>query len=398
MITARLSVFYGAVFLVVGFHMPFWPVWLHSRGMSASEIGLLLASAAWLKIVGNPMIAHIADRRGERRRPIIALAAASLAVAALYLSASGFWQILAVTAVYAVAFSAMLPLADNLVLKAAYREGLDYGRIRLWGSITFIFAALLGGRWLEGRSEDWILWLMLGGLAFTLVASYALPDISPPKSTAPRRAIGRLLTAPTFVLFLCAAGLAQASHAVLMGFGTIHWRAAGIGDGVIGLLWAEGVVAEIILFAFGVWVLKRLGPGGLLVVGAAAGIVRWSATGLTTDIGWLIGLQFLHGLTFGATHLGAMHFLARAAPQAISATAQSIYSAAALGIALGIAMPVAGYLYEIFEADAFHAMTGVSLVALVLALLLVRHWDGGEIKLDRSASDQSAKGTSGTQR
>ena len=33
---------------------------------------------------------------------------------------------------------------------------------------------------------------------------------------------------------------------------------------------------------------------------------------------------------------------------------------------------VAGYLYEIFEADAFHAMTGVSLVALVLALLLVR--------------------------
>ncbi len=381
MVAVRLSFFYGAIFLVVGFHMPFWPAWLQFRGLTPTEIGWILSTAAWIKIVGNPLIARIADRRGERRRPIIVLAAAALAVATLYLGATGFWQILAVTAIYAVAFSAMLPLADTLVLRASYRGGLDYGRIRLWGSITFILAALLGGRWLEGRSEEWILWLVLGALGITFVASYLMPDSATPRSAVPAKAIRRFLSVPTFVLFLSAAGLAQASHAVLMGFGTIHWRAAGIGDGVIGLLWAEGVVAEIVLFAFGAWVLRRLGPGGLLVIGAGAGILRWWLTGLTTDVVWLVGLQLLHGLTFGATHLGAMHFLTRAAPQAISATAQSIYSAVALGIALGLAMPAAGLLYETFGAGAFQAMAAVSLAALLLAIVLVRRWDGGEISL-----------------
>ncbi len=61
----RYAAFYGAVFLVVGIYLPFWPVFLKSRGLDAAEIGLIFALASWLRIVTTPAIAQIADRSGR---------------------------------------------------------------------------------------------------------------------------------------------------------------------------------------------------------------------------------------------------------------------------------------------------------------------------------------------
>ena len=50
----RLSAFYAAIFLVTGIQLPFWPVWLASRGLTAREIGVLLAAAIWVKVLATP--------------------------------------------------------------------------------------------------------------------------------------------------------------------------------------------------------------------------------------------------------------------------------------------------------------------------------------------------------
>ena len=56
----RLALFYAAFFAVIGIHLPFWPVWLASRGVTPAEIGVLVAVGVSVKVVGNPLIAHIA--------------------------------------------------------------------------------------------------------------------------------------------------------------------------------------------------------------------------------------------------------------------------------------------------------------------------------------------------
>jgi PPP family 3-phenylpropionic acid transporter len=58
---ARLSAFYAAVFLVAGIQLPFWPVWLPSRGLTATGIGMLLAAAIWAKVLATPAIGAVAD-------------------------------------------------------------------------------------------------------------------------------------------------------------------------------------------------------------------------------------------------------------------------------------------------------------------------------------------------
>jgi len=257
-----------------------------------------------------------------------------------------------------------------VALAAAYAGRLDYGRIRLWGSLGFIAATLLAGRLVTLAGIDSVALLLAGAAALILAACAALPAPRRGRDATPRAGALRALARPSFLLFLLAAALIQGSHAVYYGFGTLYWRRLGIADDVIALLWAEGVVAEIALFYWGAPLLRRLGPAGLLALGGGGGLLRWSLTGFVASLPALALLQLLHGLTFGAAHLGAMHHLARNLPPAQAATAQALYATVVGGLGQGLLMLVAGALYGAVAGKAYLAMAAVAAAGGALALLL----------------------------
>ncbi|MBT4020521.1 MAG: 3-phenylpropionate MFS transporter [Alphaproteobacteria bacterium] len=391
--TVRLSIFYGFLFLSIGVFVPFWPVWLQSQDLSAGDIGLLLGSGTVLKIIGSPIIARLVDRSGARRKAIIILSLLSLAAVALFFVAEGYLALFAATVILAFFFSPLVPLSDNLTLMAAASGKVDYGRVRLWGSVAYAVAAILGGIWLQGKSEDWILWLVFGTTALIFASSLLLPKVatSAVKATSqsqmspvPPMPILPLLRSRIFWMFLLGAGLAQGSHVMFYGFSTIHWQSVGISREVIGYLWAIGVVAEIILFAYATATMKKVDPLTLILIGAAAGVVRWALTGWTDDLTFLFVLQALHGITFGAAHLGAMYFLARAIPPGLSASAQSLYSSVSLGLIFAVAMPTAGLLYAELSGQAFYAMAIMSGLGFVIIAGLSRFWNRGELEVSQT--------------
>ncbi len=379
----RLSLYFGAVFAVVGVVAPFWPVFLKARGLTATEIGLLLSAAMWLRVVLNPLIAQWADRRGERRRPLLLLAAAAFAGYLCFLFAEGFWGLMAVNLIASIAFSSIIPLGETVVLATVYRLSLDYGRLRIWGSLTFIATSSAGGPMLAAFGSWFVLWAILGLMAAVILGCALLPDMErpAPQETGGKGAVLTLLRQPAFLLFLVAGGLCNASHAVLYGFATLHWRSVGFSDGMIGLLWAEGVVAEIILFWLGNRLLARFGAAGLMSLGAAMAIIRWLAMGASDELWLALVVQALHAFTFGAAHLGAMHFIARAVPEEMSATAQSLHGAVGAGIAVGLVMAFAGVLYEAFGNGAYFFMAAIATASLAAALLLARAWNGERMRL-----------------
>ncbi|MGH6959465.1 MAG: MFS transporter, partial [Dongiaceae bacterium] len=370
-IALRLSLFYFAVFLFVGVGLPFWPAWLASRGLGPAEIGLLLSLNAWVKLVGNPLIAHFADRSGEARRPLILVTVGSLLAFALFAVVDGFWAFLLVTILSGLCLSALTPLGDSLTMRLAASEGLDYGRIRLWGSLSFILAGAGAGWLLAGRSTELILLLILIALVLTLAACVLLPEQRGAVAHGGLAGWRSLFGDRRFLWFLAAAGLIQASHAVLYGFSTLHWLAAGHDKDTIGALWAIGVVAEVLLFAAGGRIIALLGPIGLLLVGGLAGVLRWTLAAWFTTLPVLVIVQLLHGLTFGGTHLAAMYFLVRQVPPGLAATAQGLYGAIAWGAVFGLAMLAAGALYAAVGGGAFFAMAAMSLVGSTAAIFLM---------------------------
>jgi PPP family 3-phenylpropionic acid transporter len=369
LIAWRLAGYYGAAFALGGVLLPFWPSWLAARGLTRAEIGVVLAAGMAARILATPLITRLADRTGARKRLVVVLTVASFACWSLFPVVAGFLALLVLSMLAQGCSAAAMPLVEDTTLGAVRAHGLDYGRIRLVGSLTFLAAAFGGGLFLTGRATDDVLVLMIALAALTAGAAQLLPDLRPTETLTIRfmAGLGRVLGRRGFRLMFLAAGLIQASHMVYYGFGTIQWRAAGLSDGFIGFLWAEGVLAEIVLFWYGGPVVRRLGPAGLMSLGGGLGALRWLVTGLTADPAALLALQALHGFSFGATHLGAMHYLRAHATTGLSATAQGLYSALPMAALGGLTMMAAGPLYGALGAGAYQAMAVLAALGAVLA-------------------------------
>jgi PPP family 3-phenylpropionic acid transporter len=367
----RLAAFYGAVFAVVGVQIPFWPVWLEARGLSAGQIGLVIAASFWPRVITSLMIPHHADRLGQRRRPMTVLAAITLIGVALFAFADRFWMFMGLSLVTGATFAAILPLGEALALQEAHEHRISYGRVRLWGSITFIVAAIAVGGALQQSGPEIVLPLLLVALAMTVATCLALPERPRPPRAGPPPGLGRLLRQPGLLSFVLAAGLIQASHVVYYGFATLHWRAAGHGEAVIGLLWAEGVVAEIVLFAWAGAVLRRLPP---LRLAGGLSVLRWAATALSTDLAVLIPAQALHAASFGAAHLATVYYLREHTPLELQASAQGFYAAIGGALLSGLLTPFGGWLYGRAGGEAFWAMAATALLGTIAAVSLMRRW------------------------
>lgn len=385
--TVRLSFFFGAVFLIVGLHAPYFPVWLEWRGLAPEEIGIILAAPLVIRIFFTPAVSFMADQTGDRRKVLVVLGWGTLGGLLLFTQGNGFWNTFAIAVVVALFWTSIMPVTEAVAMEGVKRDGHDYGRMRLWGSLTFIGASFAGGLILQEWGAGSVLWMMIGAAACAVVAAHLLPRpagkgrlkaATQPRRIHPRTAF-RLLRVPLFLLFLAATGLVQSAHAIYYAFGTIHWQAQGIPAGVIGALWATGVIAEILLFMYSSRAVGAVGVTNLIILAALAALVRWTVTAFSPPLWLLFVVQAFHGLTFGAAHLGAVHFITEAVPEEEAGTAQGLYASAGTGLFMGAAIFSSGPLYTALGGKAYLAMAGLGALSLVCALMLRAHWKGEKL-------------------
>jgi PPP family 3-phenylpropionic acid transporter len=246
--------------------------------------------------------------------------------------------------------------------------------------------ASLGAGVIIGKvGPEAVLPLLVGGTALLVLCAHLLPrEFGGRRSSAPTLLRGLKLTdavdlvrAPLFLWFLLAASLIQASHALYYSFGTLNWRAQGIPDGAIGMLWSVGVVAEVVLFAMSGRVIAMCGTARLLMLAGLAATLRWGFLALDPPLWPTALLQTLHAMSFGAAHLAAIHFLTHAVPEDRAATAQGVYAAIVAGLVLSTVTIASGPLYRAFAGGAYAAMAVLALIGAASAYVLVRRWRGG---------------------
>lgn len=235
-----------------------------------------------------------------------------------------------------------------------------------------MIAAMGIGYLLKGRSDDLIFMAIAVALGITVLAAFMLPDLRPPKSEDKRLTLLKVIKDKGFVFFLIGTALIQSSHAVYYGFGSIHWKNNGISEDWIGFLWAVGVFAEIILFIYATRVINFIGPARLIALAGVIGLIRWPLMAMTLDIVPLIGLQILHAATFGATHIGAMHYIQSRIDPSLSATAQSLYSGIVMGGAMSLAAFASGHLYQTYQSGAYFAMAAMATTGGLIVFFLRR--------------------------
>lgn len=375
----RFSIFYAFMAIGAGIQLPFLPLWLHARGLTVGEIAIVVAGMTAIRILAVPLAAFVSDRYQNRRSVIIVCGFAAFAAFLMLAFATSFWLIFSFSLLASFCWAPVFPLAESFSVDGSAAHRIDYGRMRLWASLSFLTGSLGGGILLQLLSINSVIFLMAGAQGMSALVGLLLPD--DPKIDA--QVLGnqgptnfsrvvRFLVAGSFALFITAVGVGQASHAMLYSFGPVHWHDLGFDKFAIGCFWAISIAAEVLLFGFSQNLVNRFGAINLIIIGISGGAFRWLVMANDFGLGITFGMQALHAVSFAMLHLGAMHYIRLNVPDGLRNSAQGLYAAVSGGVAMSAVMGLTGLLYEHLHGGTYLAMAGISLVALSFGLALKR--------------------------
>lgn len=367
-----LAAFYTASFAVLAVYMQFLPVWLREqRGLDAKQIAVVMSAQTLARTLAGPLWSHAVDRTARPRRFLRLLAGGSVLAFALFTGVESLPLLWIAAFLFGALYSPMHPILDTLAIEQGARHGFGFGRLRMVGSVSFLVVVLVVGWWLERTGSAPVVGIVLTCLVLTAIAALVLPrrELPPEPPPAPTRWWSLLRSGP-FVLLLVTSALIQGSHAMYYNLSTVHWNAHGIGQERAAVLWAEGVLAEIVLFAVARGTLERMRPTTILMVGGLAAALRWVVLSQSTSFPVLLAANWLHGLSFGATYLGALRALDRRVPPHQRATAQGLLGAASSGVGMVLGALLSGFAYERWGGRAFLTMAAFAFFGALLAGIL----------------------------
>ncbi|MEH6405209.1 MAG: MFS transporter [Sneathiella sp.] len=365
----KLTGYYTSFFAVYGIAIPLWPRWLEGQ-VSLEYIGLVLGASYWLKLIVVPLTSWISDVTGDRRRVLIALSLVVIAGLLLLPLASHWIWYAVIWGVAGAALSTGIPLSDGLTIRAVQLFGIEFGKVRRWGSISFIVVTLAVGALADQFGLDAIYSSILTMSVLLLVSAYFMPKIhTEPEATA--APFFKPLALPNFPLFLTAVALLLSTHAALYGFSAIYWKSVGYSNTMITVLWVVGVLAEIGIFSFAGKLIGRYGAMPMIIVAGVGCVIRWTMLASSTELPVLVGGQLLHGLTFALLYMSMIAYMTKRIPPSISASAQGLFDSLSMGVFFGLLTMGAGVLFEINPAYSFLLMTACSGIGVALSIVLL---------------------------
>ncbi|CAI0706522.1 3-phenylpropionate MFS transporter [Serratia quinivorans] len=367
--TRWLALSYFTYFFSYGIFLPFWGVWLKGEGIPPETIGILLGAGLVARFLGSLLIAPRVKDPSHLVTALRLLALLTLAFAIGFCFGNGWGWLMLVIAGFNLFFSPLVPLTDALAGTWQKQITMDYGRVRLWGSLAFVIGSALTGQMVSVWGHNAILYSLIASILAMLLGMMLKPSVMPQGEarthSETERSLWEMLKEGPVWRFLLCVTLLQGAHAGYYSFGSIYWQEAGYSASTIGYLWSLGVVAEVIIFASSNFLFRRWNARNLLLLSACCGILRWSLMASSTELGWLLVIQILHCGTFTVCHLAAMRFIAaRKGPEVIRL--QAVYSALAMGGGIAIMTVIAGFLFEHLQGGVFWVMAAVVLPALFI--------------------------------
>ncbi|MDZ4695380.1 MAG: MFS transporter [Deltaproteobacteria bacterium] len=373
-----LRVFFFMYLLCAGIMVPFFPMVLRGRGLTGTEIALVLACTPLMHLTTPFVWGWLADRT---RRPDlvaqIAVLGTALAFVPLSFSTSfaGLWVSNLVTQFF---FTPLPGLSDSLAMMRVRMANDVYGRIRLWGSVSFMLAAatmglLLTHRW--GDKTNGPLVPLVAG-AFLLLAFFVAFFVrGGQRGTRPRFSDTRRLLADRRLIFLIVVGgIHWGCTAPFHNFFGAMVQDRGFPRSVLGWSFALSVLAELLVFFFGRSILQRARLSTLFSITMFGSALRWSLSAWVVHPAALIAVQVLHGLTYGVFWSVSVSWLHGLVPENLRVTGQTLFTAGVLGVGNLAGVLITGQLYDWFGslAPALWAAGGTNLLLAFVCLTVGR--------------------------
>lgn len=371
----KLSRFYFIYYFFVGAFVPYWGLYLKSEQFSPADIGILMSLFQISRIFAPNFWGWLADHTGKRAQWIKLTAFLGLCGFTAVFWAHGFFWLFFVMAALSLFTSSTLPLAESLTLAHLATTNGHYSRIRMWGSLGFIVAAVILGFLIDFSGISSLLWFLLIVQITLFALSYTLPDAKVEAHPHDHFSIWQVIKQPNVLALLIGCALMVTAHGVLYNFYSIYLSDHGYSKGMIGLLWSVGVICEIGIFMLMPKIMSRFSLKAVLQISLALAVLRFGMIGVAIDnIVLLIIAQTLHAATFGSFHAASVEVITQFFNGRHQAKGQAIYNSVAYGIGGTVGGVAGGYALQYlggqqtFMLAAIFPLLGLLVIGLGLKL------------------------------
>jgi MFS transporter, PPP family, 3-phenylpropionic acid transporter len=347
----RLRRLYALVWLVASGFIPFFVLWLHGRGFSPSEIGLVLGASAVAALAAAPFWSHAADRRSGTTRTL-QLSLVIAAVGSLLLAATGtvLVAVIAAEVLLSGAAAAVTPLTDALAITTLGPERLHtYGAFRLWASVGWGVGAIAFGALFQLAGLGWMLPAYAAGLAGSALFVGLFPKVRPETTHSETRlgafgdALAQVPHLPLYLLGLLLFGAAQ--HAA-WDYVPLRIESGGGGPFLVGLAAGVSAFLEIPFMRSSSSLIRRFGVRSLFVTGGIVYVLASVSWSLVEAPAAVTAVRIGVGIGFGLTYVSIVVMTGTLVPERLRNTGQTLAQMCTASLAPIVGSVIGGWVYE----------------------------------------------------
>ena len=348
----RLGLFFAAYFGLVGILAPYMPLYFEQRGLSAVEIGLLIALGQAMRMVGPNLWGWLADRSGHRTRILRTTSLALVASFALLFFPGGFGFVFAAMVLVNFFQTAQMPVAEALAsaqLRGQADAATRYGRLRVMGSLAFVAVVLASGPLFDRVGMQAALWVCVALAVLLLAASTGVIEQRASELAHERVSVRARMREPRVRWFFASAALMVFAHGAMYAYLSLYLAQLGYSKTAIGAFWVVSVVLEIAFFLTqGKW-FARFGVFPLMTFAFAVAAVRFLLIAELATVWWVLVIaQAMHAVTFAVHHSASVLTIQRWFPGQAAARGQALYISMAYGLGGTVGSLVAAWLWSAF--------------------------------------------------
>ena len=411
---------------------PFLSIILDDRGLDEFQIGIVLAVTPLVNFIGSPSGGYLYDLSNESKLVWILFIIMGASVIQLLLATENFYFIICICALWSFALSPIDSILNHAVLTHLGENKKDYGKHRLWGAVSWGIVSFIMGILLTYFTiyisfisyfvglicYCWFIYITkipkvsavpidIETTLESLVEENYEPNIEilqkesfehvhideniEPEQVVdeinieeeipkeideidePKPDIWKSLLKVKVIIFYILVFIMGVATTVIYGYLFLYIDDLGGSETLMGISLVCTVATEIPFFFYSGKFLELFGEEFLILSAMVAYVIRVLGYSILQNPWWVLPLELLHGLTFGAMYAAGIHYSSNLFPAKLSTTGQGIFNGIYAGLGPFCGGLLGGWLY-----DSYGPRTMFRILALFtsfgIILLICTYW------------------------
>ena len=371
-----LSTNYFLQFAVNGVFLPFWILYLTGvKNLTVLEASTIFSMLYLARFLGGIFLNPYLLKRYNISLSLKISVIAGILLALSYGITNNKIILTLITFMFGLVYYTVAPFIESLASLFLKEEGIDYGKARTWGSVSFTLVGIAAGG-IIGYVGSVALYYILIILLVLYVVFMFLPQPKLVRTLTVNKSdnnnTGKLyswvLKDKNAILLILVIFLYQLSHTAYNNYNALYLESMNINaKWLSGLILNISVIAEILFFIFSKKIIGKIKPTQLLVFCGIGAIIRWLMLAIFHNIYVFVVMQTFHTITFAVGHIAFILILNNRFNTEKIIDMQILYTAICYQLSMTIGLYIMGAIWDINSSLVFYVSAGIALVGTIFA-------------------------------